>query len=67
MYFGFAFQASLVKIVLLQVKENSTITAKKRSYTDYGSLKEMGYLSGRLKIGFQIIFNKVVDLSRPSE
>ena len=62
MHLGIVFQVSLVK-----VKKNYTITAKKRNYTDYDSFKQVGCLSGKSKIGFQLTSKYVVHLSRPSE
>ena len=51
----------------MKVKKNYTITAKKRNYTDYDSFKQVGCLSGKSKIGFQLTSKYVVHLSRPSE
>ena len=47
-----------MKAVVLQVKKNDTITAKKRNCTDYGSFKQVGYPSARSKIAFQTNFKK---------
>ena len=48
MHLDIALQASFGKATVLQVKKNDTITAKKRNCTDYGSFKQVAYLSDRL-------------------
>ena len=53
MYLDIVLQASFMKAVVLQVKKNDTITAKKKNCTDYGSFKQVGYLSGRSKMLFK--------------
>ena len=67
MHLNIVFQDSLAKVAVLQVKKNDTITVKKRNYTDYGSFKQVGCLSGKSKIGFQLTSKYVPHLSRPSE
>ena len=67
MHLDIVLQASFAKAAVLQVNKNDTITAKKRNCTDYGSFKQVVYLSGRSKIAFQTTSKNVVHLNRPSK
>ena len=67
MHLDIVLQASFAKAAVLQVNKNDTITAKKRNFTDYGSFKQVAYLSGRSKIAFQTTSKNVVHLNRPSK